>query len=119
MSFSPSLSAHSMLGLGLAPLPFQTLASCLWIARAEVTCHCRVKPVVQGLSKSKEKVWLIEGGTAVPTSQIVGPLIPPGSVHRPHPEVGRGARESLVLEPGRLNLPLACWVTQACSPGQA
>lgn len=76
MSFSPSLSAHSMLGLGLAPLPFQTLASCLWIARAEVTCHCRVKPVVQGLSKSKEKVWLIEGGTAVPTSQIVGPLIP-------------------------------------------
>jgi hypothetical protein len=49
MRFSPGLSALSLHGLGIAPLSFQTLASCLWIARAEVAWHCREKPVVQGL----------------------------------------------------------------------
>lgn len=76
LHFSPGLTALSMSGLGIAPFSFQTLTSCLWIARAEVTWHCRVKPVVQGLYKSREKVWLTEGGTTVPTSKIVGPLIP-------------------------------------------
>lgn len=75
MSFSPGLSALFTSGPGIVPLSFQTLVSCLWIARAETTWHCREKPVVQGWYKSKEKVWLTEGGTAVPTSQIVGPLI--------------------------------------------
>lgn len=44
-----------MCGLGMVPLSFQTLVSCLWVARTEVTWLCRVRPLYKVDMKVKRR----------------------------------------------------------------
>lgn len=51
-----------MCGLGMVPLSFQTLVSCLWVARAEVTWLCRVRPLYKVDMKVKRRCGMQREG---------------------------------------------------------